>query len=176
MSKIKKSTHFDLKTMALVGVLLAMQIVLARVLSISLWNLRIGFSFIPVFIAARKFGPMEAAVVAGLGDFLGAILFPVGPYFPGFTVTAVLMALSNGFFFHKKCTLGRISLSVIINQIGGSLLLNSLWLSILNRTPYVPLLATRVYQMVVMTVVQIVVAQLILIKSKNVLARLSAGA
>lgn len=147
----------DTKTLTTLGVLLAMEIVLARFLSISAWNIRVGFSFVPVAIAAIVYGPVAGAVVAGLGDFLGAILFPMGPYFPGFTVTAVLTGAVYGLFLHKKISISGIVGAVGINQLILSLFLNSLWISILYGSPYVPLLGTRIIQCAILVPVQFIV-------------------
>ena len=67
------------KLIVTIGLLTAIQIVLSRFLSINAWNIKIGFAFVPVFVAAWLYGPVPAMLVGGLGDFLGAILFPIGP-------------------------------------------------------------------------------------------------
>ena len=168
MSDSKKSKILNL---AIIGVLLAMEIILSRFLSISMWNMKIGFAFIPVVIAARRFGAPHAMIIGGLGDFLGAILFPIGAYFPGFTLTAVLTGLCTAVFIHKKCSLKRIIMSVAINQVVGSLILNSLWISILYQSPFWALVPTRIVQTVVMTVVQVVVMQLIFVKGDKLITK-----
>lgn len=148
---------FSTKLMVSMGVLIAIEVVLSRFCSISAWNLKIGFSFVPVAVAAVLYGAVPAAVVAALGDFIGAILFPIGAYFPGFTLTAALTGLTFGLFFHKRQTAGRIIGAVAVNQLALSLLLNTLWISILYTSPFVPLLLTRVAQAAVMAPVQFVV-------------------
>ena len=139
------------------GVLVALEIVLNRFLSINAWNIKIGFAFVPVAVAAILFGPIPAAIVAALGDFLGAILFPIGPYFPGFTRTAALMGVVKGLLLHKEQTLPRIGIAVAIDQLILSFLLNSLWISILYGSPFVPLLGTRIIQCAILVPVQFVV-------------------
>lgn len=148
---------FSTKLMVSMGVLIAIEVVLSRFCSISAWNLKIGFSFVPVAVAAVLYGAVPAAIVAALGDFIGAILFPIGAYFPGFTLTAALTGLTFGLFFHKRQTAGRIISAVAVNQLALSLLLNTLWISILYTSPFVPLLLTRVAQAAVMAPVQFVV-------------------
>jgi len=138
------------------SILVAVEIVLNRFLSINAWNIKIGFSFVPVVIAAILFGPLQAAVVGALGDFLGAILFPIGPYFPGFTLTAFLTGLVFGVFLHKEQTLSRILGAVVIAQFVLGLFLNTYWISVLYGSPFGPLLATRVIQAALLTVVQTV--------------------
>ena len=82
--------------------LIAAAIVLSRFLSINAWNLKIGFTFVPVFLAAYLYGPLGGAIVGGIADFLGATLFPIGAYFPGFTLTCVLTGVVYGLLLQKK--------------------------------------------------------------------------
>lgn len=144
------------KSVSTIGVLIAMNIILSRFLSIHTWNLKIGFSFVPVVVAAILYGPLMAALVAAIGDIAGAVLFPVGAYFPGFTVTALLTGAVFGLFLKKTTTVLPVILSVLTVQIAGSLLLNTLWVSILYGSPYGAVFMTRIYQAVAMAVVQIV--------------------
>ena len=144
------------RMIAYLGVLVAAEIVLSRFLSINAWNIKIGFNFVPIVIAAMLFGPLPAAAVAAMGDFLGAVLFPIGPYFPGFTLTAFCTGLVFGLFLHEKRTPGRVFAAVAINQLVFSLLLNSLWISSLYGSPFLPLLSTRIIQCAVLAPVQFV--------------------
>ena len=155
------SKRLTARTVVYLGVLTALEIVLSRFLSISVWNLKIGFSFVPVAAAAMLFGPLPAAVVAALGDFLGAILFPIGPYFPGFTLTAFLTGLTFGLLFGKRRTVGTVLAAVAVNQLILGLLLNTLWISILYASPFLPLMGTRAIQCAVLGPVQFIVILLL---------------
>ena len=152
---MKKEKGFSVQKLVILGVLVAMEIILSRFLSINTWNTKSGFGFIPVAAAAILLGPVEAAVCGGLADFLGATLFPIGAYFPGFTATAALIGLVFGLFFHKEQTPLRVVPAVLINQFVLGLLVNSYWISVLYGSPYKALLATRVVQSVILSVVQI---------------------
>ena len=149
------------KILTILGVLTAMEVVLNRFLSINAWNIKIGFSFIPVVIAAMLFGPLGGGAVGALGDFLGAILFPIGAYFPGFTLTAFLMGAVFGLFLKKEQTLPRAAAAAGINQFILGLFLNTFWISLLYGSPYLPLLSTRVMQSALLTAVQVVVIPLL---------------
>ena len=157
MSKSRFSTRM-LTTLAL---LTAVEIVLSRFLSINAWNIKIGFNFIPIVVAAILYGPLEAGIVAALGDFIGAILFPIGAYFPGFTLTAFLHGVVFGLFLYRKQGWLQSIAAVSINQFILSLFLNTLWISVLYGSPYGPLLATRVIQCLLLTVVQLISIQAI---------------
>lgn len=145
------------KSYSIIGALVAMEIILSRFLSIHTWNLKIGFSFVPIVVTAMLFGGVYAGLVGAIGDIIGAMLFPVGPFFPGFTITAFLNGVIFAFFLKKKPTFVNIVISVLLVQIVGSLGLNTFWISMLYGSPFWPLFATRIYQTIVMSVVQIVV-------------------
>ncbi|MEG0779593.1 MAG: folate family ECF transporter S component [Oscillospiraceae bacterium] len=151
---MQATKKFDLRTITLMGMLITIEIILSRFCSLSAWNIKIGFSFVPVVAAAFLLGPLPAGIVAALGDFVGALLFPIGVYFPGFTLTAFLTGLVFGALLHKKQSLLRISAAVVINQLGLSLLLNTLWISVLYGSPYGPLLVTRLVQCAVLCPIQ----------------------
>lgn len=149
------------KTLTLMGLLTALEIVLSRFLSISAWNTKIGFAFIPVVAAAMLLGPYRAGIIAALADFLGAVLFPIGAYFPGFTLTAFFMGLIYGLFLYKEQSFLRIVLAVAAHQLLLSLLLNTLWISVLYGSPYGPLLLTRLPQCGILAAVQLAIIPLI---------------
>lgn len=149
-------SKFNTRTLTTLALLTTMEIVLSRFLSISAWNMKIGLSFVPIVAAAILCGPLAAGVVAALGDFIGAILFPIGAYFPGFTLTAFLTGVVFGLFLHEKQGWPQCIAAVGINQFVLSLFLNTLWISILYGSPYGPLLAARIVQCVILTVVQLI--------------------
>jgi len=150
-----------LRSFSVISVLVAMEIILSRFLSIHTWNLKIGFSFIPVVVAAILFGAVQAGLVAAIGDIIGAMLFPVGPYFPGFTVTAFITGVIFALFLKKKASLMNVVVSVLLVQLIGSLCLNTLWISLLYGSPFWPLFFTRIYQAFGMSVVQIAVIYIV---------------
>ena len=154
-------SRFSTRTISTMAVLISIEIVLSRFLSFNTWNMKIGFGFVPVVIAAILYGPIEAGITAALADFVGAILFPVGTYFPGFTLTAFLTGCVFGLFLHRKQGWLQSIAAVGINQFILSLFLNTLWISILYGSPYGPLLATRVIQSILLTAVQLVCIQAI---------------
>lgn len=148
-------TKMSVKSVSIIGILVAMEIILAR-LSIHTWNIKIGFSFVPVVVAAIFYGPIAAGLVAAIGDVIGVVLFPVGAFFPGFTLTAFLTGIVFGLFFQKKVTVLHTIASVLIVQVLISQFLNTYWISFLYGSPYWPLFYTRIYQTAAMSVVQAV--------------------
>lgn len=149
-----RSLKFDTKTVVLMGILIAMQIILSRFMSLAAWNFKVGFGFIPVVLAAMLLGPVKGGIVGAAADFIGAILFPIGAYFPGFTLTAFLTGMIYGIFLHKKQSVINIIIAVGITEFILSLLLNSLWISMLYGAPFLALLSTRILQCFVLAPVE----------------------
>lgn len=173
-NKMKLEGGFSTRMLATLGVLLAMDIVLTRFLSITAWNIRIGFGFVPVVLSAMLFGPVPTAVLAALGDFLGAMLFPTGPYFPGFTLTAALTGLTFGVLLHREPSVRKTVLAVGIVQFVLGLLLNTYWIHVLYHSPFVPLLATRVVQSAFLSIVQFVTIRTLSQMSSRIFGKVTA--
>ena len=151
---------FTTRTLTALAMLIAIEVILSRFLSINAWNIKIGFGFVPVVIAAVLYGPLAGGIVGALSDFIGALLFPIGTYFPGFTLTSFLMGMIFGLFLYKKQSWLQGLAAVGINQFLLGLFLNTLWISMLYGSPYVPLLVTRVFQSILLTAVQLICIQL----------------
>ena len=152
----------DLAQLVVCGMLIALDVVLTRIGSINLWDRRIGFSFVAVAVAAYLYGPLGGALVHGLADVIGALLFPTGAYFPGFTVTAAAIGAIFGFCFYCNTKLWRLTVGVVSAQLLCSIVLNTLWISITNHAPFMALLPGRLLQAAVMTPVQLVMIPLVL--------------
>lgn len=109
-------------------------------------TVRISAGSIPLFLAGLLLGPV-AGGLAGIGaDLMGMLFFPAGPYFPGFTVTAFLSGVLPALL--KKPLGGSMSWKNIfailfVTELVCSVLLNTLWLTILYGTPYAALLLPR---------------------------------
>lgn len=163
------------------GVLIAMQVVLARFAVIPVGDMmRFSTSFIPVVIAARLYGPLGGMAVYGIGDLVGAIAFPTGgAFFPGYTLTAAIVGLIFGLFLKpakvKETPLQtgvKIVLSVFSTQLIGSFLMNSFWRSFQTGTPYGAVLMTRLPQCLVSLVIQSVFMMLFLDKICKVIDKI----
>lgn len=137
------------------GMLLALEIILSRFFSINTPIVRISFAFVPLVLCAMMYGPIWSSFLGGLSDFIGAILFPVGPYFPGFTLSGVLSGLCYGLFLNsRQCSMRKILLLVCIQRIVISLCLSTYFLTFLVQVPFYTLLIARVIQNVVLMPVQ----------------------
>lgn len=163
---VKSFVTMDTQSLIIMGLLMAVEIVLTRLLSFQAWNLRISLGFIPIAIAGMILGPVKAGLMSAVGDILGLFLFPAGSYFPGFTLTALLTGIVFGALLYKSTNKWRIIIAVAIHECVLGLFLNTLWLSILFSTPYWTLFATRILKAFVMVPVGVIC--LVIVCNKHV--------
>ena len=145
------------KTIAFVGLLVSMEIIFTRFLSFQTPIIRMGFGFIPIAFSAVLFGPVIGGLTAVLADVIGMMIFPKGPYFPGFTLSAFLTGAIYGLFlFRKPVKIANIAKSVFLITIFVDLGLNTLWLSMITGNAAAALLIPRIYKSAIMLPIQIV--------------------
>ena len=160
--------RFSTKMLATLSILVAMEVIIARFGTIRpTESIKISLDFIPIVIAAVLYGPAPAVIMSILADVLGAFLFPVGPFFPGFTLTAAVTGLIYGLLLHKSQSMPRVVCAVVLQQLICSMVINTFWLHVLYGLPYLPTMAARLVQCAVVTAMQIVVIPLI---SKTILS------
>ena len=155
MSKLKK--------VILSALLLSLFIVFNRFLSIKTPILIISMSFIPIMMAAIWLGPLYSTIIAAFGDLISALLFPMGSYFPGFTLSYALVGLIYGLFLYNK---GKalsttklilfLVISSIIARIGVELFISAKWIEMISEKAYVAILSARLVAQLVMIPVQVI--------------------
>ena len=151
MNKTKKRIRF----LACIAMLSAMQVVLSRFLSIQTPVVKIGFGFVPVMFAGALYGAGGGALAGALSDVVGALLFPSGSYFPGYTLTAALSGAVYGWMLGLNTfwiALGRGYLYV--DAAGRNF--SNVWIQ------FAALLPTRLTQAGIMLAVQTIVTFLLL--------------
>ena len=138
--------------------LLALDVVLTRLLAVNTPVMKLGFGFAAVALCAVLYGPWWAALTAALGDLVGALLFPTGAFFPGFTLTAACTGLIFGLCLYRrdKSFVWPI-LAATLNVLLVSYLANTAMITYISGSPYTTLLNARAVQLAVMLPVQIVV-------------------
>lgn len=158
MSKTKK--------IILAGLLLAILIVFDRFISIKTQYLQVSFSFLPIMIAAIILGPKYSTAIAALGDLIGALLWPFGSYFVGFTIVDAIVGLIYGLllynktpgeFFEGKKLLIRLAISSALVLWLVELPGMSLMLSLLYGNAFLVVLTGRLVTKLIMFPVQIAI-------------------
>ena len=86
---------------AMTAILMALSIVMSRFLSTYLYIggtplVEIGFQTLPIMVCSLVCGPFYGALCGGGTDLITALVFPVGPFFPGFTIDSALLGMIPG--------------------------------------------------------------------------------
>lgn len=141
--------------LVIMGILIATEIILTRFLSINTPFLRIGFGFLPVAVCAILFGPLWAGICYTIGDVIGITLLTTRTPFPGFTLTAFLTGIVYGLLLHnKEVTFTRVLLASTIIALFINLGLDSLWLSILFKKAFWPVMVGRIIKFPLAIIIQ----------------------
>lgn len=151
MSKVS-----SIRVIVLAGLFTAIAVVLGG-FKIPITNLvEIRFQSIPVKLAGALLGPYLGGIVGALTDILAYLVKPTGPFFPGFTLSSLATGVIFAFFLHgKKFALPRViaAEAVITGAIG--LCLNSFWLSLLYKTPFLVSVISRAPKELIMLPINI---------------------
>lgn len=166
---MKKNSLFKI---ILTALLIALNVILERfVPTYSVWNNSVSFGFVAVAFAACYLGTPYAIAVGGFGDLIGALIKPFGPYFPGYTITNMLVGLCLGILLYEKATVLRISIAVLINKIVCSLALNTIFISVLYRggiAAFWVVFVSRIPFVALMTVVEIALISILFTKKSKI--------
>lgn len=153
------------KKIILTAILLTMQIILSRFLSVKTPIIKISFAFVPTMLCAIWLGAKWTVCLNVLGDVIGATLFPTGPYFVGYTISTAIAGLIYGLGLYKKepnsysekIFILRVIISVVLVAIIVNMGLNTLWVSITTGKAFQVLFVTRVVKQLIMIPIHIVV-------------------
>ena len=153
-----KKRKFKVSTIPIIAFLIALEIIFTRFISINTPIVRIGFAFVPVSLCGIMYGPLWSGAAYAVGDLLGMAIFPTGPYFPGFTVTAFLTGLTFGIFLHgKEITWKTVLPASLLVCIFLNLGLDTLWLYITMGQGVWGLLPARLTKTALMIPLQIII-------------------
>lgn len=153
------------KKIILTAILLALNIILSRFLSIKTPIIKISFAFVPTMLCAIWLGPKWTVLLNVLGDVIGATLFPTGPYFVGYTITTLISGLIYGILLYKKDSesytnkqfILRLIISTTLVAVICNMGLNTLWSAITTGKAFIVLLSTRIVKELVMIPIHIVI-------------------
>ena len=126
------------KTLAYCAMLAALQIVLARFVSIvPTRDMRISIEAIPLVLAGLLFGPVPGVMVGFAADFIGCITLNPFPYNPIFSIPPMLYGLCGGLFRYwvsQKTSFLRVLTAYLPPVILGSILWQSGAIAYINNS------------------------------------------
>jgi len=151
----------DTLSMVTMGVLMALQLVVSR-FSVGNNFIKVSFTFLIVALIAKWFGPWWGMLTAAVVDVIGTLMTG-GPFFIGFTVSAVLGSLIYAVFLYRQpVSWWRVIGASVLIALLVNTLLNTLWVTIMYQTPFWSLLPVRALKELIVTPVQIVLVYLLL--------------
>lgn len=142
----------ELRTVLFCALMAALAIVLKSVASIEVGQyIRIGFSGMPNRVVDYLFGPVTGAIFGGTLDILKYLVKPVGPYFPGFTLSAVTGSVIYGIFLYRKpLKLWRIAAAEFFVKLLVNCLMNTVWLTMLYGKVFEEIVWARIVTNMIM--------------------------
>ena len=144
--------------LAQVAMLLAMEVILSRFFFIATPVTKFSFAFVPLAVCGALFGPVYGGIMGALADLLGATLFPIGPYFPGYTLNNALHGVALGMALKEgRRTWWQLALALVFNHVVVGVFLAALWGHMLTGNPYWAVAGARVVQTAVMAPVQFII-------------------
>lgn len=160
------SSYNELKkvsSITLLGMLGAISIVLGYFTYAPTDFLKISFNYLPNEFAYYLFGPVVGMVYGAALDILTFIVRPLGPFFYGFTLSAILTGLIYGFFLYKKpLSLLRIIIAKIVYTITISLLLNTYWLTLLYGHHFTAIFLGRAVKAIIVLPIETILLYLLI--------------
>ncbi|MBB5335466.1 folate family ECF transporter S component [Pectinatus brassicae] len=112
------------------GIFMALTIIFTHIFAIQTPFMRFSFGFLPIAVYAINAGSFKTAIMAGLADILGCLLFEPGLYYPGFTISSIITGLIYGYFFSRKnITLPVMGGCFLLTFLLVDLFLNTFWLT-----------------------------------------------
>lgn len=146
---------FTTKKLIIIAMLIAFDVIFSRVLAINVLTLKLGIGFAAIAVCAMLYGPLWAGAAAAISDVIGALLFPTGGYFPGFTLTAALGGVIFGLLLYKKRPgFKRAFLAALCYGVLITMFANTAMISFIADTAFWPLFVTRLVEFGVMLALQ----------------------
>ena len=143
------SSVLSVQVLVFLGLMGALSIVLSFVGTIRIGNyLRIGFSDLPNRLNDFLLGPFLGALFGGVMDIVKYLLQPTGPFFPGYTLSAVCGSLIFGFITHgmhgHKLSLVRSFAAELLIKVFVNIGMNTAWSCLLYGNALMAILPARI--------------------------------
>ena len=153
----------DPRTLATAAVLSAVHLVLNQFTIPVSQLLEVGFDFLAVAAIGYLCGPWVAGLSGIVTDLRGYILRPNGPYFPGWTLSAILVGVLYGLWLYRRpIKLWRVVLCKLNMVLLFNFLLTPLWLHITYGQSFVVLSSLRLVKNVIKFPLDILLLMLVL--------------
>ncbi len=162
MSKSQKKL-LNTKIIVTVALLIASQVVLDFFTIQFSSFLHMTFEFLITGITGFLYGPIVAAIGAVLSDTISFVINPKGPYFFGYTLSAMLSGVTMGLFLYKRqISVIRSAITRTTQVLLLNLALNTFWSSVLYSVDFWAVLPARAAKNAILLPVEIILLFVVL--------------
>jgi ECF transporter S component (folate family) len=165
-----------IRKMAYTGLFTAISVILTRFFAgniniLGVFALRLSFGEVPIMLSGILLGPVYGIACGALSDLIGYAISPVGgPYFPGFTLTSALTGLIPGLMarYYRNYWNWFFVITIVSVTAAVSVLLNTLWLSLMHGKAYLALLPPRIIGKALLIPAYVIILKLVIKHSQQV--------
>ncbi len=158
----------NLRAVTLSAMLLALSVILGYFTIEAGPFLKIGLSSLVNAFVCFLFGPVLGAFYEGVLDIIKFVIKPTGPFFPGFTLNAVLAGMIYGtVLYNRPLSFRRVLLAESLVALLINCGLNTLWISLLYGKGFFVILPMRLLKNAVQCPVNSLIFTLIVKKLEN---------
>lgn len=163
MQKFKKlftdSLHElrEVKALAMTAMLIAIAVVLGFYSLQVTDYIKIGFAFLADELTGMMFGPVAGGLMGAIADLVKYVVRPTGPFFPGFTISALAGGIIYGIVLYKRpLSLRRVILANGLVTLIVNVCMNTYWLTLLYGSAFFAILPARIVKEVIMLPITVV--------------------
>lgn len=144
--------------------------VILKIFSFKTPIIRIGFEELPILFTGFFLGPIWGMAAGGVSDIIG-VLVNGGKFFPGFTVSAILIGAIPGLFtimYKKEFKYLSLFGIVALTQVLTSVILNTLWLDMMGHGTFMIMLPGRTLEQLILIPLYTTIILLLDKKSRHI--------
>lgn len=145
-----RMAKLNLRLVVLLAIFIALTVIVGIFLTFGTNIMQIRFTFIVEAIMAAFGGSLWTGLAMGISDILSTLLFGHFGYFPGFTLSALIVGIIYGFFFYKKKLDWNswkdwiyVLVAMAVVMLVDTVFFNTLWVSILYHNSFSVYMMTR---------------------------------
>ena len=129
----KEAYHFTTKKVVVMGLMIALAIILS---TFDIWitpSFKLfSIIYLPSAIVSILYGPIAGLLFGFASDFATYLIKPVGPYFFGYAISAMVANFIYGtIIYNRPITIARVAISRILVVFVVTLGLNAIWMNMM---------------------------------------------
>ena len=160
---LKSESLRDIRTITGSALLMAVAVIIDFFRIVFSNIMDISFSFLALALTGMLYGPLVGGVVGGISDIIQYIVRPSGPFFPGFTLSAIVGVVIYALFLYQKpIKWWRVVAATLLVTLIVNVLMNTYWIHLLYGLDLRAAFLQRILKELITPWIQIVVLYVIL--------------